>query len=209
MSLHSWQIALIKMLPDPDNTEQILNRQVRDLTDSERANLTALQYDRGLDVTRDVLQWWRLARLQVAIPFSMRLIKRLGLSDLLERYELQPCKTLFFVREAQQFQRFLSRMHSAPTLLMDLVRFECALHSAKLQRGQTQQPGSSVYIETLSLTYNPELCILSLLNDTSLPDPEPGGIIIQVSSAERRCWSVMPRQEGAVESERKHNIVNA
>lgn len=191
MSLHNWQVTLIKMLPEPCNTEQILNRQVRRLTDTERSSLIALKGSKGLDVTRDILQWWRLARLQVAIPFSMRLIKRFGMAELLERYELQPCTTLFFVREAQQFLQFLSRTPSVPTLLLDLVRFECALHQARLQQGQKELDSKQHYCETLSLSYNPELCILSLLNKTALPDPEPGRVKVEICSEHSELWRVV------------------
>lgn len=189
MSLHNWQTALLKMLPDPQAAEQILAHESKHLTCDELDGLTRMSKSLGLAVTRDAQSWWRQARLQIAIPFSMRLIEQLKLHQLLEQYQKQPCITLFFLREAQTFCDFIHDNIQAPTILRDLVRFECTLHMTRLQELHTTCSGAqSDDITELFLSYCPADCLSALLNNTPLPHPQPGGVRIQFNRAWPRLW---------------------
>lgn len=193
MSLQSWQAALLKILPDPENASHVLAQQTGQLTRQELDQLTIFSSSTGLDVTRDVQLWWRKARLQIAIPFSMRLIERLELRHLVAQYQKRPCTTLFFLREAQAFRDFIQESPEAPILLRDMVQFECALHLARLrQSGTGAQPTAefSPHSATLELplSHCPEACMAALLQNTSLPDPTLGGVTIQINSDWPRLW---------------------
>lgn len=189
MSLHNWQTALLKMLPDPQAAEQILAHESKHLTCDELDGLTRMSKSLGLAVTRDAQSWWRQARLQIAIPFSMRLIEHLKLHQLLEQYQKQPCITLFFLREAQTFCDFIHDNIQAPTILRDLVRFECTLHMTRLQELHTTSSGTQSDDTTeLFLSYCPTDCLSALLNNTPLPQPQPGGVTIRFNRAWPRLW---------------------
>jgi len=192
MSLRDWQAALLKILPNPEQTSHVLEQQTGQLTRRERDHLTGLSLSTGLDVTRDVQIWWRQARLQIAIPFSMRLIQRLELQKIVAQYQKRPCTTLFFLREAQAFSEFIQENPEAPTLLRDMVQFECALHMARLRQAgagshPTQEFSPSDTLE-LPLTYCPEDCMTALLQNTPLPGSSPDGVTIQMNSHWPRLW---------------------
>lgn len=191
MSLRGWQAALLKILPDPKQAPRVLAEEAGRLTQEESAHLADLSLSAGLEVTRDVQIWWRQARLQIAAPFSMRLIQRLDLQHLVAHYQKHPCTTLFFLREAQAFSGFIQDIPDAPKILRDMVQFECALHQAKLRQSSnapaTGLPGQSHTTE-LCLSYCPEACIEALLHNTPLPQPRQDPVVIQINSTWPRLW---------------------
>lgn len=191
MSLRAWQSALLRMLPDPEATETTLARQAAQLTCNEKDNLKRIAQSAGFEVTRDVQIWWRQARLKIAIPFTMRLIERLELLNLLEQYQKGPCTTLFFLREAQAFSAFIQNNSQAPAIVRDMVRFECALHLARVQQsnaGSTKYSEDDFAEQELSLTYHPEDCLAALLQNTPLPNSRPEKVTIQFDSRWPRLW---------------------
>lgn len=221
MSLHDWQVAAIQLLQDPARGPAVLQHHAPQLTQWEHRSLADMDRSRGLDVTREVRQWWRQARLKIALPFGMRLVQRLDLGYLLEHYQCLPCETLFFLREAQAFSHFLRTQPDTPAILRDMVQFECALHLAKLQRGDggpavaacakppTHSAGVAPAIKSSSaaapdhgitelfLEYCPEACMAALLCETSLPDPLPDGQWIQICGGWPRLWRTAQRHPSA------------
>lgn len=191
MSLHSWQTTLLKMLPNPQTADPILAQESEHLTLDESDNLRRMRQSVGLEVTRDTQIWWRQARLKIAIPFSMHLIQRLELHHFLELYQKQPCITLFFLREAQAFNDFIQNNSQVPIILRDLVQFECTLHQVHLERSSAtstaDQPTGSDTTE-LSLSYCPEACLTSLLNNNPLPQLLPSRVTIQFNSGWPHLW---------------------
>lgn len=189
MSLRDWQTALLKILPDPEQAPRVLAEEAGRLTQRESAQLAELSQSTGLEVTRDVQIWWRQARLQIAAPFSMRLIQRLALQHLVVQYQKRPCTTLFFLREAQAFSGFIQENPEAPPLLRDMVQFECALHLARLRQSSAgPQPTTGSDTLELPLSYCPEACIAALLQNAPLPGSVPGGVAIHINSDWPRLW---------------------
>jgi len=185
MTLHAWQCALLQALPDPVQIPRILMEQKERLTRREINNLATLRASTGFDVTRDVQIWWRRARLQIALPFSMQLIQRLQQDYLIEQYQKLPCTTLFFLREAQEFNRFIQKVPHVPVLVRDMAIFECMLHQAHLKKSSTDETS---YSTELRLSSCPETCIAALLKDEPLPEPVPGGVAIHINSEWPRVW---------------------
>lgn len=191
MSLLGWQAALLKILPNPETADHILMQEAGQLTLAEKDNLRQMSLGTGMEVTRDVQIWWRQARLQTAVPFSMRLMQRLELHQLLELYQKQPCTTLFFLREAQAFRDFIQHHPQAPIMLRDMTRFECALHLTRLQQSgaaPVTDPDTDSSTTELSLSYCPEACLSALLNNTELPPIRAEGVTIQFNSSWPRLW---------------------
>jgi hypothetical protein len=186
MSLREWQSALLTILPDPKQAAQILSHEKYQLTAAERDNLISLSQSAGLEVTCDVQLWWRRARLQIAIPFSMHLIERLDLQHLVALYQKRPCTTLFFLREAQSFLDYIQEHAQAPAILRDMVNFELALHMAKLR--QSGDASTRRQITVLHLSHCPETCILALLQNDPLPEAIEDGVVIEISAEWPHLW---------------------
>lgn len=136
MSLHSWQAGLLEILSKQDDIEATIAKRLRDLSPDEVMQLRKAGESIGLDVTADVVRWWRLARLNTALPFSIQLVKRLDLQRLIDDYLKRPCVTLFFVREAESFYKYLLQF-SVPLILKDMVAFEHGLHRARFSMSQS------------------------------------------------------------------------
>lgn len=202
MSLLNWQTAILKMLPssqlaaDASPQKVSMETGTTGLSVQERASLAQVKQSAGLDVTRDIIEWWRQARLKIATPFSILLMQRLKLEDLLRRYQQEPCATLFFVREAQNFGRFLAAQPDVPVILKELVEFECEVHQMRLHKEQmaTDKATSGLYPEyfyQLKLSHCPESCIAALINGMPLPDAVVGGVTVQINSQWLRLWRVL------------------
>jgi hypothetical protein len=126
MSLLACQqqmIALMRGAADLDESN---------LTPEEKCWFSQLQFDKGLEVTRDIIQWWRRTRLNYAMPFTLKYLHYLHHDHWIDLYISQhPCRTLFFSLEGQQFYQFLLSQNPHPNrLLLSLAQFETALREA-------------------------------------------------------------------------------
>ena len=83
-----------------------------DLSAVEQRWLESIWVSEGLQVTSEIQQWWRKARLKIAAPLTLRAIdkyvkkdnpgneKGYGKEDLVDQYIQEvPCSTLFFSRK--------------------------------------------------------------------------------------------------------------
>ena len=182
MSLHRWQATLLQALRNTSQAPNLAEQWRKELSTSELTQLQSLHCDKGAEVTQEVANWWRQARLSTALPFSMKLIQALKRESLLAQYQLTPFKTLFFLREAEIFLEFLSKQKQVPEILKDLVCFECQLHYLK------RRPLNTTYTQQLSLQYCPQSTITSLLQNTALPEKSPHEIKVFLNSNWPELW---------------------
>ena len=182
MSLHRWQATLLQALRNTSQAPNLAEQWRKELSTSELTQLQSLHCDKGAEVTQEVANWWRQARLSTALPFSMKLIQALKRESLLAQYQLTPFKTLFFLREAEIFLEVLSKQKQVPEILKDLVCFECQLHYLK------RRPLNTTYTQQLSLQYCPQSTITSLLQNTALPEKSPHEIKVFLNSNWPELW---------------------
>jgi len=136
MSLHNLQNALVeKILTEPArrkfSIQSAINDKNYDLDDDEKAWLDMLDDTTGFKVTCDIQQWWRLARLKIATPLTLRMLNQLKLGNFLEEYQAcVPCTTLFFSAEAIALKDFLLTRCADEQHLISIIEFECALKIA-------------------------------------------------------------------------------
>jgi hypothetical protein len=158
MSLLTCQqkmIALISGTPNLDMSE---------LSEAEKHWFSQLRADKGLEVTRDIIQWWRRTRLTYAMPFTMQYLKYIQLDHWVDNYiQQQPCRTLFFSQEGKQFYQFLSSQNSIPNrLLLSLAQFEMALREA---HANASNKNSHAKTQTILFECDPKEFFAALLQN--------------------------------------------
>jgi hypothetical protein len=126
MSLLACQQQMIALMRGATNLDAY------ELTPEEKRWFSQLQTDKGLEVTRDIIQWWRRTRLTYAMPLTLKYLHYLQQDYWIDLYIAQhPCRTLFFSLEGQQFYQFLHTQNLHPSrLLLSLAEFETALREA-------------------------------------------------------------------------------
>jgi len=194
VSLAALQTALIAMvsgrsapLDDPR------------LQPAEAEWLRQLESSRGLEVTRDVHRWWRLARLRASLPLTCLLIERADDHERIYAQYLEhcACRGFFFAQEGEQFVRALGD-RSNPGLhpyVLPLARFELAIREAKRQREHPSSRGPSSYSTSIGMPVDPRLLIDALLRSDVLPEPATAGVRVEIDSKIEHGWRVwVPEQ---------------
>lgn len=124
MALLDTQLALLEALTE-GNTASGASPKPAAIFDTE---------SKGMQVTREIIQWWRQARLVKSLPLTCRLLQRIQRQSVLEQYcHNTQCSTLYFVGEAEQFIHYLGTLphrEGYDPRLLPLARFEQSMHVA-------------------------------------------------------------------------------
>ncbi len=157
------------------------------LTPDEQQWLTHILDSKGLQVTQQIQQWWRMSRMCSTAPMTIELLKRNGLTDVIVEYVTnQPVRTLFFAAELEQFKQFLETHVQVDTTTKTLIAFEAGIKSA------SQLASANLTTQTFSLSLNfeqnpPEL-FTALLTGMPLPPADPQGFQLVVDSTLETLW---------------------
>lgn len=157
------------------------------LTPDEQEWLTHILDSKGLQVTQQIQQWWRMSRVCSTAPMTIELLKRNGLTDVIVEYIInQPVRTLFFAAELEQFKQFLETHPQVDTTTKALITFEAGIKTA------TQQASAKITTQTFSLSLNfeqnpPEL-FTALLTGKPLPPTDPQGFRLVIDSTLETLW---------------------
>lgn len=141
------------------------------LTHAEYKWLTQVQDSPGLQVTQQIQQWWRIARVCASAPLTVELLKRAGLEELIVEYiTTEPVRSLFFAAELQQFKTFLQHHAQVDATTHTMIEFEAALKNA-YQTSVTNQPAKLIAHTSCKLHFTrpPIALFTALLTGTELP----------------------------------------
>ncbi|MGV8836934.1 hypothetical protein [Cellvibrio sp.] len=157
------------------------------LTPDEQEWLTQILDSKGLQVTQQIQQWWRMSRVCSTAPLTIELLKRNGLTDLIVEYITnQPVRTLFFAAELEQFKQFLETHAQVDTTTKTLIAFEAGIKAA------TQLASANLTTQTFSLSLkfeqNPLELFTALLTGMPLPPADPQGFQLVVDSTLETLW---------------------
>jgi len=169
------------------------------LTRAEYEWLKQLQDSPGLQVTQQIQQWWRIARVCASAPLTIELLKRAGLEELIVEYiTTEPVRSLFFVAELEQFKCFLQRQIAVDATTHRVIEFEVALKNAY----QTSVSGTSASAATeapqqFHFTQNPIQLFTALLTGTPLPTAVEHHCVI-VSPDLPQHWCLAPKVDNLI-----------
>jgi hypothetical protein len=185
MSLLDVQRSLVGFARGSTNEYQ----SCTNLTSGEDEWLKELWTSRGLMVTQQIQQWWRLSRICLAAPLSIELLKRAGLEELIIEYiTTEPVRSLFFAAELEQFKCFLQAHLLVNSLTKTMIEFESGIKTAT-QRAATSQT-AHCHSYALSLTFDrcPHALFSALLTGAPLPPADPNGYVLEISSMLESLW---------------------
>jgi hypothetical protein len=157
------------------------------LTPGEQEWLTQILDSKGLQVTQQIQQWWRMSRVCSTAPLTIELLKRNGLTDVIVEYITnQPVRTLFFAAELEQFKQFLETHVQVDTTTKTLIAFEAGIKSAsQLASANLTTPTFSL---SLKFEQNPLELFTALLTGTPLPSADSQGFQLVVDSTLETLW---------------------
>lgn len=159
------------------------------LTHAEYKWLNTLLHSPGLQVTQQIQQWWRIARVCATAPLTIELLKRNGLEELIINYiTTEPVHSLFFAAELQQFKQVLQRNPQVDATTNTMIEFEAALKNA-YQASVSHEPAKAIAKATLGLhfTRDPIKLFTTLLTGTDLPAAD-GDYYVIISATLAQHW---------------------
>lgn len=157
------------------------------LTPDEQEWLTHILDSKGLQVTQQVQQWWRMSRVCSTAPMTIELLKRNGLTDVVVEYITnQPVRTLFFAAELEQFKQFLETHPQVDNTTKTLIAFEAGIKTA------IQFASAKFTRQTFSLSLqfdrNPPKMFTALLTGHALPPIDSYGFQLVIDSTLETLW---------------------
>lgn len=183
MSLASVQLELVRLLSGHTHHT---NGNDRNLSRDEQKWLRNIKSSQGFGVTRDIIDWWRRARLNTSLPLTMKHLQLINEDELTERYLQQAtCLTLFAAFEGQGFLQYLKRS-CASAEVISLATFETELrqaHAVRKERG-----ASNSYTSTVIFPCDPLELIGAILNETAKPADHYKPTYVKVDSSLPELW---------------------
>lgn len=165
-------------------------QQSNSLTNGEREWLNEVLNSRGLNVTQQIQQWWRIARICSSAPLTVEMLKRKNQIDLMINYIIQqPIRTLFFVAELEQFKNFVERDPTADDTTKSLIAFEAAIKATLKASSGVNHSGKDKFTTKVIFWRDPVKLFAALLTNTPLPEHEPAPYYVEINPKLESLWS--------------------
>lgn len=157
------------------------------LTPDEQEWLAQILDSKGLQVTQQIQQWWRINRVCSTAPMTIELLKRNSLTDVIIEYITnQPIRTLFFAAELEQFKQFLENHAQVDTSTKTLVAFEVGIKTAT--QFASAKVTHQIFLLSLQFEQNPLKLFAALLTGNALPPIDPHGFQLVIDSTLETLW---------------------
>ncbi len=168
---------------------QYAYQQSKSLTSNERAWLNDVLNSRGLQVTQQIQQWWRIARIFSTAPLTLEILKRQNQIDVVINYITQePIHTLFSAAELEQFKNYIERCPGVDDTTKSIVAFESAIKTA-LQTLSSENHCDNEKFPQLTFWRNPVRLFAALLSRGPLPEVEPEPYHVEINPKLESLWS--------------------
>lgn len=149
MSAQAFQTALARLIVEPDFRDAVRARGAAALDDEgdpsqmltpiERARLSQIAHDRGVDLNRTLHKGFRLGKLRAMLPLSCTLLapKRLA-HEVALFWQQRPPSSFYFLPEALEFCDFLAQRRLRCKYLAEVLAYERA--TLELERARVDAP---------------------------------------------------------------------